>query len=56
MFQQNSQNDQLSIILKSILDSNLDIRHKAEEKINQFLSQNFGEFLIELSKKNCNRK
>ena len=51
MFQQNSQNDQLSIILKSILDSNLDIRHKAEEKINQFLSQNFGEFLIELSKK-----
>ena len=51
MFQPNTQTDQLSIILKSILDSNLNIRHQAEEKINQLLSENFGEFLIELSKK-----
>ena len=51
MFQQNLPSDQLSLILKSILNSNLNIRHQAEAKINQFLSENFGEFLIELSKK-----
>ena len=51
MNQQNSQNDQLSIILKSILNPNQNIRIQAENQINHFLSNNFGQFLIELSKK-----
>ena len=51
MQEQNSQADQLSIILKSVLNPNQNIRQQAEEQINNFLLQNFGQFLIELSKK-----
>ena len=48
---QASQNDQLSIILKNILNPDLNIRQQSENQINQFLDQNFGLFLVELSKK-----
>ena len=51
MLQQNSKNDQLSIILKGILSPNHSIRKSAEEKISHFFIHNFGEFLFELSKK-----
>ena len=48
---QNSGNDQLSIILKNVLNPDSNIRIASENQITQFLSQNFGEFLVELSKK-----
>ena len=50
MLQQNS-NDQLSIILKNVLEPNPNIRQPAENQINALFAQNFGQFLIELSKK-----
>ena len=48
---QTSQNDQLSIILKNALNPNQNIRQQSESQITQFLDQNFGLFLVELSKK-----
>ena len=51
MFQQNNQTDQLSLILTGVYNSDINIRKKAEEQITMFLSQNFGQFLVELSKK-----
>ncbi len=51
MLQQNSQTDELSIILKNVLNPNQNIRKSSEEQIEQLLNQNFGKFIIELSKK-----
>ena len=51
MLQQNSQIDELSIILKNVLNPNQNIRKSSEEQIEQLLNQNFGKFIIELSKK-----
>ena len=51
MLQQNSQNDQLTIILQNALNFDQNIRKQAEDQISTFLSQNFGQFLVELSKK-----
>ena len=51
MLQKNSKNDQLSIILKGIINPNYNIRKSAEEKITLFFLNNFGDFLLELSKK-----
>lgn len=48
---QNSGNDQISIILKNVLNSDPNIRLSSENQIEQMLSQNFGQFLIVLSKK-----
>ena len=43
--------DQFSIYLKNALDPNQNIRQTAENQIKILLSQNFAQFLIELSKK-----
>ena len=51
MLQQNNQNDQLSLILKGIYNPDMNIRKQAEDQVSMLLSQNFGQFLIELSKK-----
>lgn len=51
MIQQNNPVDQLSIILKNTINPNDNIRQSAENQINEFVSQNLGQFLIELSKK-----
>ena len=51
MNQQQAQTDQLSIILENILNPNQNIRNEAENEINKLLDLNFGQFLIELSKK-----
>ena len=50
MIPQNS-NDQLSIYLKNVLNPNQNIRQSAENQIKLLLSKNFGQFLIEISKK-----
>ena len=50
MIPQNSY-DQFSIYLKNALDPNQNIRQQAENQIKVLLSQNFAQFLIELSKK-----
>ena len=47
----NNQNDQLSLILKGIYNPDMNIRKQAEDQVSMLLSQNFGQFLIELSKK-----
>ena len=49
--QSQNTNDQLSIILKNVLEPNQNIRQTAENQLKALLSQNFGQFLIELSKK-----
>ena len=51
MLQSNFHQDELSIILKNVLNPNKDIRKSSEQQIEQFLDQNFGQFLLELSKK-----
>lgn len=51
MDQNNQQSDQLSIILSNALNNDAIIRQEAEKQIQFFFSQNFGEFLIALSKK-----
>ena len=51
MFQQGAKNDQLTIILQNALNFDQNSRKKAEEKIKNLMKQNFGQFLIELSKK-----
>ena len=49
--QQNYQGDELSLYLENALNPDMNIRKQAEERINQICDQNFGQFLIELSKK-----
>lgn len=49
--QQNYQIDELSIYLENVLNPDANIRKQAENKINYICEQNFGQFLIELSKK-----
>ena len=51
MFQQGAKNDQLTIILQNALNFDQNSRKKAEEEIKNLMKQNFGQFLIELSKK-----
>jgi importin subunit beta-1 len=48
---QNYQGDELSIYLQNVLNPDMNIRKQAEDKINSICDQNFGQFLIELSKK-----
>ena len=48
---QNYQGDELSLYLENALNPDSNIRKQAEDKINFFCDQNFGQFLIELSKK-----
>lgn len=45
------QTDQLTIILGNAMNNDQNIRNQAEEQITALLNQNFGQFLIELSKK-----
>ena len=49
--QQNNQIDQLSIILTGVYNPDPNIRKQAEDQVQLFLSQNYGQFLIELSKR-----
>ena len=49
--QQNYQGDELSLYLENALSPLDNIRKPAEDKINYICNQNFGQFLIELSKK-----
>ena len=49
--QQNYQGDEFSLYLENALNPDMNIRKQAEDKINQICDQNFGQFLIELSKK-----
>ena len=49
--QQNYQGDEFSLYLENALNPDMNIRKQAEDKINQICNQNFGQFLIELSKK-----
>ena len=49
--QQNYQVDELSLCLESALNPDPNIRKQAENKIYFLCDQNFGQFLIELSKK-----
>ena len=49
--QQNYQGDELSLYLENALSPLDNIRKPAEDKINYICDQNFGQFLIELSKK-----
>jgi len=49
--QPNYQVDELSLCLESALNPDLNIRKQAENKIYFICDQNFGQFLIELSKK-----
>ena len=51
MLQQNNQVDQLSLILAGVYNPDANIRKQAEDQVKLFFSQNFGQFLIELSKK-----
>ena len=51
MNQQQVQNDQLTLILANILNPNQNIRKEAENEIQKLLELNFGQFLIEVSKK-----
>ena len=46
-----SQNDQLTIILQNAMNNDQSIRKQAEDQITALINQNFGQFLIELSKK-----
>ena len=48
---QNYQGDELSFYLENVLNSDMNIRKNAENKINSLCDLNFGQFLIELSKK-----
>jgi len=48
---QNYQGDELSLYLENALNPDSNIRKQAEDKITFFCDQNFGQFLIELSKK-----
>ena len=49
--QPNYQADELSLYLDSVLNPDINIRKQAEAKIESICEQNFGLFLIELSKK-----
>ena len=49
--QQNYQGDEFSMYLENALNPDVNIRKQAEDKINYICNQNFGQFLIELSKK-----
>ena len=49
--QQGYQVDELSLYLDNVLNPDFNIRKQAEDKINYICDQNFGQFLIELSKK-----
>ena len=51
MEQQSYQEEQLSLFLENALNPDLNIRKQAEDKINSICQQNFGGFLLELSKK-----
>ena len=51
MIQQRAQNDQLTVILQNALNFDQNSRKKAEEEIKNLMKQNFGHFLMELSKK-----
>jgi hypothetical protein len=46
-----SQTDQLTIILQNAINNDQNIRKQAEDQITALINQNFGQFLIELSKK-----
>ena len=47
----NYQGDEFSLYLENALNPDMNIRKQAEDKINSFCDQNFGQFLLELSKK-----
>lgn len=51
MNQQQTQPDQLSLILDNVNNPDETIRRAAENEINRFLDENLGQFFIELSKK-----
>ena len=51
MEQQSYQEEQLSLYLENALNPDMNIRKQAEDKINSICGQNFGGFLLELSKK-----
>ena len=51
MEQQSYQEEQLSLFLENALNPDINIRKQAEDKINSICQQNFGGFLLELSKK-----
>ena len=51
MEQQSYQEEQLSLYLENALNPDMNIRKQAEDKINSICEQNFGGFLLELSKK-----
>ena len=51
MIQQEQKNDQLTIILQNALNVDLNIRKQAEEEIKKLFNNNYGQFLVELSKK-----
>ena len=51
MEQQSYQEEQLSLFLENALNPDINIRKQAEDKINSICHQNFGAFLLELSKK-----
>ena len=51
MEQQSYQEEQLSLYLENALNPDINIRKQAEDKINSICQQNFGVFLLELSKK-----
>ena len=51
MEQQSYQEEQLSLYLENALNPDINIRKQAEDKINSICQQNFGGFLLELSKK-----
>ena len=51
MEQQSYQEEQLSLFLENALNPDMNIRKQAEDKINSICQQNFGAFLLELSKK-----
>lgn len=48
---QDYQGDEFSLYLENALNPDSNIRKQAEDKINYICEQNFGQFLIELSKK-----
>ena len=51
MEQQSYQEEQLSLYLENALNPDINIRKQAEDKINSICQQNFGGFLLDLSKK-----
>ena len=51
MIQQEQKDDQLTIILQNALNVDLNIRKQAEEEIKKLFNNNYGQFLVELSKK-----